>query len=72
MFNFINFVFSISLFVILFNQYLLSDSFLQNLTFFLKFLFHLSSTSLTIINNKIKTIFISNMINLIEIDQNDD
>ena len=72
MFNFINFAFSTLLLAILFNQYSLSNLFSQDFTFFSKFLFYLSSTSLTIINDKTKIIFILNMTSSIEIDRNDD
>ena len=71
-FNFVNFAFSTSLFAVSFNQYLFLDPFSQNFTFFLKFLFYSSSTSLTIINDKTKTIFVANMTSSIAIRQNDD
>ena len=71
-FNFVNFAFSTLLLAVSFNQYLFSDSFSQDFIFFSKFLFHLSSTSLTIINDKMKTIFVANMMSSIAIRQNDD
>ena len=71
-FNFVNFAFSTSLLVASFNQYSLLNLFSQDFIFFLKFSFHSSSTSLTIINNKTKTIFVANITSLIIIRQNDD
>ena len=70
-FNFVNFAFSTSLLAASLNQYSFSNSFSQDFTFFSKSSFHSSSTLLTIINDKAKTIFVANMTNSIAIRQND-